>query len=273
MKYYTSMLILFLTLGGLTGCELKDEEKVVVVEDSTSGEDGKDGVDGAQGPKGDRGATGPRGPMGPQGDKGDKGDKGDSGTAGATGPRGPKGEDGKDGVCNENCCDVCVVTKANNHAMFFASRTGIGTDYKFIQNGTLSRSGETAHLTGTLISRSKPNRMWVLDLLFKGKTSSPPSGSPKLERGPKDTSDWVYYPEFGGTLIGQGDYHGVVLEVNRKGPSFQVGVSANGKNDLHGGSAWFTYEVLSQGLHRNVYDHHGRDGDFNLNLECKENNN
>lgn len=265
MKKY---LFIFLALLAISGC--KDHEKVVVVDEpypvpgepGVPGEDGDDGAQGPQGPQGPPGVAGPTGPQGPQGPRGFQG---------PPGPPGPRGDDGENCRKRRKCCNsLCVVTKAGGHAVWFHNRTGVGTDYEFVGNGILHRSKKTAHLTGALISASNPSRMWLVDVLFTGKTKTPPSGSPKLERGPKDTDKWVYYPNFSGTLVGQGDYHGVVLEISRRGPAFQVGVSANGKNDEYGASAWFTYDVLSQGLHQNVYSGNGRDGDFNINLSCKE---
>lgn len=279
-------IIILLAALSLTGCWHNTEiitkntpgEQGPAGQDGSDGQDGQDGSQGPAGPQGPMGPIGPQGPkgntgaqgpVGPQGPKGDRGDTGPQGPQGIQGEQGPQGPAGPAGSCSDGCCGMCQVTTSGPHAIWFAPHTGIGQDYVFVGNGVMQKAGDFVHFTGTIVSDSDIGRMWQVDLLLKAKTSTPPSGSPKLEQGPKDTSQWVYYEEFSGTLVGQGIFTGAVLEIERRGPAFQFGDAANGKNDNYGASSWFTYRVLRQGPWSNIYDNGSNNkGDVNVDLEC-----
>jgi len=131
--------------------------------------------------------------------------------------------------------------------------TTLGMDWKFVAGGQLEEQGDgTARLTGVIARPGFPTKRFFVDGWFASRTNSgeaghAPSGSPKKELlplayvengGPVDANHWYYYETFGGTLTGLGDYAGVKYSYARRGPAFQVGVGANGKNLAWGGSGW-----------------------------------
>jgi len=107
----------------------------------------------------------------------------------------------------------------------------------FLANSDLiyiEQNDGTATLRGTVFQNDGDRRRTLeVDFTFSGRTFSPPPGSPKItDRFPKDTSDWVYYPEWGGT-VGDQRVFGIVS-------AFQVGNGANLKDeDIFGASGWF----------------------------------
>lgn len=137
-------------------------------------------------------------------------------------------------------------------------------DGKFLFDGNGGTFTEfpdgTARMQGKLISIVDPAKRFEADILFSGlipagDPANPPPGSPKLEllptayvwnNGPVDPATWRYYPELVGTLIGEGAYDGANLLVTRRGPAFQVGLGANNKNGLDGGSCWTWFDVITQ---------------------------
>lgn len=118
----------------------------------------------------------------------------------------------------------------------------------------------TARMQGTLVNINDATKRWAFDVLFTGlipagDPANPPAGSPKLEllpnayvwnNGPIDPATWRYYQDVVGTMTGLDTYDGAQLLVTRRGPSFQVGMGANGKNGLDGGSCWTWHDVISQ---------------------------
>lgn len=137
----------------------------------------------------------------------------------------------------------------------------------------------TARLTGELIHATDFSKKWDIDLLFTGKIDvgdpqNPPAGSPKLELlstayvwngGPIDPASWHYYTDFTGTLKGKMSFDGADLLVTRRGPAFQVGDGANGKNINYGGSAWTWFDVINQPLQGQPLPVH-TEGDINISL-------
>jgi hypothetical protein len=128
---------------------------------------------------------------------------------------------------------------------------------------------------------SNPNARFAVDvdfssLVLPGNAGYPPAGSPKKELlasayiengGPIDPSFWRYYENFQGTLTGEGDFDGGVLDVSRVGPAFQVGIGANGKNVNLGASGWMNFAVTAQPNLGGPWTG-GSDGDFNIDLAC-----
>ncbi len=143
---------------------------------------------------------------------------------------------------------------AGGHAFWFP---GIATDLVFFPDpGSMTFTSDGSfRLTGSLKSIADPNKGFTVDVTFTGATFTPPSGSPKKEfpasaysenGGPVNTSGWLYYPTFTGTLTGTGTWAGAKVNIVRAGPAFQVGNGANNKNLNFGGSGWFTWTVTQQ---------------------------
>lgn len=138
---------------------------------------------------------------------------------------------------------------------------GITNTLVFVRGGQFTeRPDGTARLTGVAEEESDPARAFHVDIRFlhrvePGDASYPPADSPKLELntgsyvangGPIDPATWTYYTDFYGSLVGLRDLAGARLEVARRGPSFQVGVGANGKNGNLGGAGWLDTVVVTQ---------------------------
>ncbi|MEM9597283.1 MAG: hypothetical protein AAGD06_23650, partial [Acidobacteriota bacterium] len=177
---------------------------------------------------------------------------------------------------SENC-----VSEAENdafgtgggHALWMP---GIATKLVMTTPGSWTEfDNGTARFVGTVETRNDPTKGFDVVLNLSGYTTVPPAGSPKRElrgnvyapNGPIDTSTWYYYPDFSATLTGNGQWAGAVVEVTRRGPSFQVGEGANGKNVHYGAAAWFDYQVIQQPTTGVTLQTNGR-GDFNLDLVC-----
>ncbi len=148
---------------------------------------------------------------------------------------------------------------------------GASRGFVFDSNGGgfVENDGGTAFLFGRLINLLDASLVFDLALAFDGRTSIPPAGSPKRELkdeaysdhvppGPVDTDDWYYYTDTFGTLDGSASGLPFYL-LSGKGPAFQVGVGANGKNVEFGASGWLDVEDLFTG---EVYN-----GDINIDLK------
>lgn len=160
------------------------------------------------------------------------------------------------GECEEHCpapaLDDRYALYSGDHALTFGCVAGdlifdTALPHLFVENGD-----GTADLSGVVYSRAQPSNRWNVSICFTervnpGDASYPPAGSPKRElkssayvdqQGPVDPSTWHYYREFSGTLTGVGANQGCSVQVSRRGPAFQVGVGANGKNIRPGASGW-----------------------------------
>ncbi len=190
--------------------------------------------------------------------------------------------------------DICVEEaisdsygSGSTHALWLP---GIAEDLIFDpDSGVFTESADgTATFTGTVSSESDPTSGFSIALSLSGRTDTAPSGSPKLELdssayapvGPIDTDTWYYYPDFSGVLTGVGGWEGAEVQLTRRGPAWQVGEGANGKNLNYGASAWLDYTVSAQpgscdgGAYEGAgggdcFDSTGN-GDFNLDLvDCE----
>ncbi|MFD0796836.1 SdrD B-like domain-containing protein [Maribacter chungangensis] len=112
--------------------------------------------------------------------------------------------------------------------------------------------------TATYVSRvSNGTDILDINILFTGRTTIAPVGSPKLGCDTGDTSGFVYYTNTSGTVISQN--HGT-FEVSRMGEAFQLGIGGDVARTGFGASGWF---YLNGG--DGFYDH----GDVNIKLgEC-----
>ncbi|MDY8134610.1 T9SS type A sorting domain-containing protein [Aquimarina sp. 2201CG5-10] len=115
----------------------------------------------------------------------------------------------------------------------------------------------TATLTGTVFDYTHTQTTYEVDVIFSGRTENPPTGSPKEHWcNNEDSNDWVYYPEFTGTVTRtDGSWS---FDLSRKGPAFQLGNGANVTENIlgkYGGSGWF-----------DTNNDQITTGDFNINI-------
>jgi hypothetical protein len=167
------------------------------------------------------------------------------------------------------------------HALY---APGIGKDFVFSSGGQFVELADgTARLTGVVERASAPTQRFMVDVVFSGRLDpgmpgyAPPM-SPKKElastayvpNGPVDPSHWHYYEGIDGTLTGLDAFDGALVQVKRRGPAFQVGVGANGKNTRFGGSGWLDLLVLTQPSQGKGWKT-ALVGDFNLDLgrDCR----
>lgn len=158
------------------------------------------------------------------------------------------------------------------HAFYLPG--GIGKDFHFDPGATFIQNGDgTAVLSGTIRREAYPNRSFEVVVHFSGYSETPPPGSPKREMsdhayvengGPIDVSHYVYYETFGGILTGTGEFAGTTVLINRRGPTFQIGEGADGKNVNFGGSGWFDWSITEVGSYN--FSNLSGVGDINIDL-------
>ena len=114
------------------------------------------------------------------------------------------------------------------------------------------------HLKGLLVDPGISNLFLVVDIWFSDATwaffGPVPPGSPVLDMDPDcyngtvDTTQWWYYNDMHGTIEGVNgtDYEGLIITVDRYGPSPQYGFGANNQNSNLGMYATFTWTIVSQ---------------------------
>jgi|GEM_PF-2776267 len=136
--------------------------------------------------------------------------------------------------------------------------------------GVFSESAGTATLKGTALDMSGDG--FAIDALFSGhvpnsipdSTADAPVDSPKVEGDGSDKGNWRYYTATSGTLTGVGGLSGQYFTFDRKGPAFQVGNGASGKNSDFGASGWLNIYRTDSDFRR--IDNDVLRGDFNLDL-------
>ncbi|WP_027395883.1 T9SS type A sorting domain-containing protein [Aquimarina latercula] len=116
----------------------------------------------------------------------------------------------------------------------------------------------TARMEGIAVNSQDANDTYQISVVFTQKTTIPPAESPRLHGCSSDVNadGWEYYPEFNGTITSLTTND--VINVSRRGPSFQVGKGANDTELVSGragGSGWFITD-------EDLYEI----GDFNFNL-------
>ena len=166
--------------------------------------------------------------------------------------------DGDCGACVEEAEGDDAAKYPAGHALYLP---GIGTDFVFTPGGSfVERTGGTARMIGVVTSESDPSKSFAIDVQMTDRVdpldvNHPPAGSPKLELvsgayegngGQVDPRDWRYYETMTGILTGLDCLEGAIVQVDRRGPAFQVGKGANGKNVEWGGSGWLDYTTLAQ---------------------------
>lgn len=157
----------------------------------------------------------------------------------------------------EAVSDPSVALYFSTHAFYLSQ---LGDDWVFTSGGELEETSDgTGRMTGVIARVTQPNQKFFVDVAFStrtnpGEVGHAPAGSPKLElqasaylagNGPVDPNHWYYYEVFGGTLTGLDAFAGVDYAMTRRGPAFQVGVGANGKNLAWGGSGWLDLVLLN----------------------------
>lgn len=176
--------------------------------------------------------------------------------------------------------DPTVAQHISSHAMWIS---GLGENYVFVAGGQLiEQASGDGKLTGVLECVTDPAKKFFVDVDFTtrvnpGTAGYTPPGSPKIELqpfayvaggGPVDTDSWYYYESFAGTVTGLDALAGAQYVVTRRGPAFQVGVGANGKNLAWGGSGWLdltlAYGPQQSNLPQTLI------GDFNLDFGGEE---
>ncbi len=156
-----------------------------------------------------------------------------------------------------DCGDVASVRKVNSTA----TNCGAGTAYSLWLNNQYYAAGNdllfieytngTAQLVGSV---TKGSSRGYVEVFFSGKTTTAPSGSPKLELCVTSGNPaWTYYPSLNGTIT-LDDCRS--YNIKRYGPAPQMGLGGNLQDkNLQGLSAWFSTDNGAT---------HG--GDFNFRL-------
>ncbi len=151
--------------------------------------------------------------------------------------------------------DICIpkpsdsVTNGQSYSIWIA-----GEYFSASANNTytVDDAAGTARYQGSVTSNSN-GATHNVDILFSGRTTTAPAGSPKLPPFSVDTSDWVYYTDISGNV---GPY-----TVSRRGPAYQVGYGANMNDSGYGASGWMYFTDGSTTLN----------GDINIQLvDCEE---
>ncbi|MEM6318520.1 MAG: SdrD B-like domain-containing protein [Bacteroidota bacterium] len=160
-------------------------------------------------------------------------------------------------------------TKYGGYLLF----EGLDSYYK-IENGRFQEFVDgTAQLTGLWINNSRSDVRFEVDIRFSGRTQVAPNTPKSHECLDVDPTDFYYYTETSGTLIGKNKVAGAKLSVSRVGEAFQVGIGANVTNkDLNfGASGWLKTTLLSQSnsnLKLKIKTSSaGGNGDVNINLD------
>jgi hypothetical protein len=135
---------------------------------------------------------------------------------------------------------------------------GLGGDFVFVSGGELlQRADGSASLSGILARRSYPLQRFLFEAELQGRrdpqgASYPPQGSPKLgfvgepagsSDAPARHESWTYYESFEGRLLGLEEFSGARIALQRRGPAFQVGLGASGRNADYGAAGWITLTV------------------------------
>ncbi len=153
---------------------------------------------------------------------------------------------------------------------FWSGNLLSGSKYWTISNGVFDEfANGSASFTGTVTNTDNANWIFDLNVVFSGKTFTPPANSPKSGNCVSDVSnvDWYYYTSTAGVLTGSGALNGAVVELSRMGEAFQVGEGAH-LNDpsVYGASGWLNFHILSQPTNGPTLETNNAHGDFNFEL-------
>jgi Ricin-type beta-trefoil lectin domain-like/HYR domain/Secretion system C-terminal sorting domain/Lectin C-type domain len=157
--------------------------------------------------------------------------------------------------------DPCAGIISIRQILNTATNCGSGTPYAMFYNNEYYVAGSdlvfteytngTATITGKVV---KGGISYAVNILYSGKTTTAPSMSPKFElcataANTNNGAGWTYYPTMSGTIQTATG----VVNVSRRGPSFQVGQFGNLQQATLGASGWFTGSTTLV-------------GDFNFNI-------
>ena len=136
---------------------------------------------------------------------------------------------------------------------------GLADDFVVVSRASfLERLDGTAVLRANLAQRAHPDRGFQLTLTLDGRVSGgtqnyPPEGSPLLGLAPVEyvagggdvnPASWRYYRGSAGALEGLGLWEGAQLTLKLDGPAAQIGLGANGENQLNGMLCRYEVEVV-----------------------------
>lgn len=111
--------------------------------------------------------------------------------------------------------------------------SGDSTKYQWLEMGD-----STVKLIAEDISASGLSGTFDIEFTFSGRTTTPPTNSPKYSScfTVGSVTDWVYFTTTSGTITSTN--YGT-MSITRKGPSAQMGDGANITEDGFGASGWF----------------------------------
>lgn len=195
-------------------------------------------------------------------------------------------------ACESLRCPITSISdeyygSAHAHAFYLASLTStlnVGPGFFLEPDAAFTENTDgTARLTGRI--RNFDDLAICFDvvvdfagLVEPGDAAYPPAGSPKLELiasayvgngGPVDPSTWTYYTHTEGTLTGCEKLKGAKVCLTGKGPAFQIGKGASGKNVDNGASGWLGYTIKQQpdkSWYHLGEESNGGANDININL-------
>ncbi|MEM7403064.1 MAG: hypothetical protein AAF310_03505 [Myxococcota bacterium] len=171
--------------------------------------------------------------------------------------------------------DPLVANHSGGHAMWMP---GVSTKLLFNKSGRLVQFADgTARLFGRLQDKDNKNTAFHVDVKladFVAAWQPDPAGSPKLElknsayapNGPVMAETWRYYTQLDGKMIGLRHMVGGLIQLERKGPAFQMGRGANGKNKRLGASTWVKPTVLQDPMRQGMALTPNGHADFNLDI-------
>lgn len=143
--------------------------------------------------------------------------------------------------------DLSVQSQFAEHALYLPA---FGTSFAFAPGASLTLyENGSGLLTATAVSLTSEDAGFEVSLNLIGITGQTPEAGPKLELmdhayvdqgGTINPDTWLYFASFDGLLVGTGAHAGIELVLTQRGPAFQLGFGANGKNLEYGGSGWFT---------------------------------
>ncbi|MEM6262074.1 MAG: LamG-like jellyroll fold domain-containing protein [Bacteroidota bacterium] len=134
-----------------------------------------------------------------------------------------------------------------------------GTDYVFVPGGDefITFTDGSAHIFGTLVSKSNPNYGWIIDLMLKNRqTWAEWEANGRTYQGPANDLNhfnWAYYEldEMHSRLIGIGLNDCKALNLSQAPRTFtsgfQIGDGANDINSNFGLFGWFNYSGFYHG--------------------------
>jgi len=138
--------------------------------------------------------------------------------------------------------------------------------WKIISGGTFKEYCDgKAYTELTIQNVELSSYKFKMNLIFSGRTYTAPAGNPHLEGCTSSkTSNWYYYSEMSGSMVGLEALDGAVVSLDLSMAAFQLGTNASlyGVLNNFGASAWFDYSVL---MHPTTFQLvSGCQADFNM---------